>query len=98
MTDKISHKKVKVTKYSLGEGDYFMITPSIRGYYCWGSVAGKPIEVEDKDLKGIEKKISDYLTKEKIDYLNKASRCEEISLRINESGLEKTAKELGEKK
>lgn len=98
MTDEADYKKLKVSdkvvNYSLGQGDFFATVPTGRGYSCWGFVAGVHIEFEGKDLKEIEEKIVGCLTKKNIDYLNKASRCEEIALRIKESGLEKIAENI----
>jgi hypothetical protein len=91
-------QKVKPVRYNLGSGDYIMTVPSANGLYCWGFVAGEHIQFEDKDLKAIEVKISNYSAEANRKYMNKASRFEEIALRIKENGLEKTAKDLGEKK
>jgi hypothetical protein len=95
MAEQEKFKKSQVTTYNFGEGDYVMINPSENMCYGWGLVAGKHIEVNGKDFKEVEEKISKYLTDENKDYLIKASRCEEIALRIKESGLEKTTRDLG---
>ncbi len=89
------HKKVPVTTYHLGEKGYFMLSPTINGYHCWGYIGKTHIDVEAKEQNEIPREIIKQITKAKIDYTKDLMICEEIALRIKENGLEKTAKALG---
>ncbi len=88
----------KIARYPLGEGNWLMTIPNSRGLHCWGEIAGKKIDIEKENLQEVEESLYVFLEKLKIDYLNKANKSEEISLRIKENGLEKTSKDLSEDK
>ncbi len=88
----------KLVRYPLGEGNWLMTIPNSRGLHCWGQIAGKTIDIQKGDLQEVEKDLYVALENLKIDYLNKANKSEEIALRIKENGLEKTSKDLGDKK
>ena len=85
-------------RYPLGEGNWLMGIPNPQGFHCWGEIAGKHIDLKGENLQEVEKELYNVLEKLKIDYLNKASKSEEIALRIKENGLEKTSKYLGGQK
>jgi hypothetical protein len=94
-------KKVPVTTYSLNNGDYLMIYPMSKVYHCSGEISGKNLNIEGENMAKIYTEIIKQLDILTIDYLNKASRTEEISLRIKENikseenPLEKLTRELG---
>ncbi|HNZ52502.1 MAG: hypothetical protein BWY36_00209 [Candidatus Diapherotrites archaeon ADurb.Bin253] len=85
-------------RYPLGEGNWLMGIQTSKRFHCWGEIAGKHIDLKGENLQEVEKELYNVLEKLKIDYLNKASKSEEIALRIKENGLEKTSKYLGGKK
>lgn len=88
----------KVVRYPLGEGNWLMSVPTSKGLHCWGYIAGRHVDIESENFQELEKGLYESLEKSKIDYLNKASKAEEIALRIKENGLERTSKDLGDKK
>lgn len=95
--------KVKIASYPLGEGDYIKLVEKgyseVKGYYCWGYVAGKKFEIEENDLDTLNTKILDFIKKTRTDCLNKAFRCRDIQSEvIRENVLEKLVKDLGDKK
>ncbi len=96
------NKKPKYTdqlkRYPLGEGNWLMSIPTSKGLHAWGQIAGKHIDIERENFQEVEKELYNVLEKSKIDYLNRASKSEEIALRIKENGLEKTSKDLGGQK
>jgi hypothetical protein len=102
MTDKIAsnHKKITLTGYDVGEGNHFVSYKGFDGYHAYGSIAGKSITIEGKDIKEIEDKLAGILTDAKREYTIKLSTCEFLALTLKEGGLAKLVKEKdsGEKK
>jgi hypothetical protein len=98
----MAEKKVKVKEYHFGDGDFIAVVKSPTGdYTCYGSVAGKNIELNKKYRypASINRNIVNFLRDLNIDYLSNANRCDEIANKMIEEGdLEKAAKIMREKK
>jgi hypothetical protein len=54
--------------------------------------------MEVKEESEIANKLAEYCTNQNTDHTKKAMKHEAVALRIKEGGLEKTSKDLGEKK
>ena len=87
-------QKVKPIKYNLGNGSYVYTVPTVNGLHCWGYIGGEHVQFEDKDLKAIETRISDYSTEANKEHTKKAMKHEEVALRVKENGLEKTSQQF----
>ena len=90
--------KVNLTYYNVGPGNYFRSYPTSKGYYADGSIAGKRVQMEGKDLEEIQTKLLDFLTNTHRERAIDLSTCEGLKVQIKEGGLGKLVKNPGEKK
>jgi hypothetical protein len=91
-------QKVKPTTYPLGDGDYVTFVKTANGYHFWAEISGDHTQMEVKEESEIANKLAEYCTNQNTDHTKKAMKHEAVALRIKEGGLEKTSKDLGEKK